>query len=54
MKSSIPKNVPVVLSPLIAAYVDATNSFDLERFVATFAEDALVPKQPIPVGYLFY
>jgi hypothetical protein len=45
MKSSIPKNVPVALPPLIAAYVDATNSFDLERFVATFAEDALVNDQ---------
>ena len=28
--------------PLMAAYVEATNSFDLERLMATFAEDALV------------
>lgn len=45
MNSSIPKDVPVALPPLIAAYVDATNSFDLERLVATFAEDALVNDQ---------
>jgi hypothetical protein len=45
MKPSIPKDVPVALPPLISAYVDATNSFDLERLVATFAEDALVNDQ---------
>jgi hypothetical protein len=27
---------------MIAGYVEATNSFDLERLMATFAEDALV------------
>jgi hypothetical protein len=45
MKSPTPKNAPVALPPLIAAYVEATNSFDLERLVATFAEDALVNDQ---------
>jgi hypothetical protein len=45
MKSPIPKKAPVALPPLIAAYVDATNSFDLERLSATFAEDALVNDQ---------
>jgi ketosteroid isomerase-like protein len=29
----------------VAAYVEATNSFDLERLMATFAEDALVNDQ---------
>jgi len=44
-KSSVPPNVPVALSTLVAAYVEATNSFDLERLVSTFAEDALVNDQ---------
>ena len=30
---------------LVAAYVEATNSFDLEQLMATFAEDALVNDQ---------
>jgi hypothetical protein len=29
----------------VAAYVEATNGFDLERLIATFAEDALVNDQ---------
>jgi hypothetical protein len=29
------------LPPLVAAYVEATNSFDLERLLAAFADDAL-------------
>jgi SnoaL-like domain len=33
------------LPPLVAAYVEATNSFDLERLLAAFAEDALVNDQ---------
>jgi hypothetical protein len=45
MKSSVPPNPPVVLPPLVGAYVEATNSFDLERLLATFAEDALVNDQ---------
>jgi len=42
MKSSVPPSAPVSLPPLVAAYVEATNSFDIERLMATFAEDALV------------
>jgi len=45
VKSSVPPNAPVALPPLVAAYVDATNSFDPERLMATFAEDALVNDQ---------
>jgi ketosteroid isomerase-like protein len=30
---------------LVAAYVEATNGFDLKRLLATFAEDALVNDQ---------
>ena len=45
MKSSVPPNAPVALPHLVAAYVEATNSFDLERLLATFAEDALVNDQ---------
>jgi hypothetical protein len=33
------------LPQLVAAYVEATNSFDLERLLATFADDALVNDQ---------
>lgn len=44
-KSSVPPNAPVVLPTLVAAYVEATNSFDLERLMSTFAEDALVNDQ---------
>ncbi len=40
-----PAIAPATLPPLIAAFVDATNSFDLERLLATFAEDALVNDQ---------
>jgi hypothetical protein len=45
MKSSDPPNTPVALPPLAATYVEATNSFDLERLLAAFAEDALVNDQ---------
>jgi hypothetical protein len=44
-KSSVAPNPLVALPPLVAAYVEATNSFDLERLMATFAEDALVNDQ---------
>ena len=44
-KSSVPPNAPVTLPALLAAYVEATNSFDLERLMSTFAEDALVNDQ---------
>jgi hypothetical protein len=33
------------LPPLVAAYVEATNSFDLEGLLAVFADDALVNDQ---------
>jgi hypothetical protein len=42
MTSPVSPNASVLLPPLIAGYVEATNSFDLERLMATFAEDALV------------
>jgi hypothetical protein len=45
LKSSVPPNTSVALPPLVAAYVEATNSFDLERLLAAFAEDALVNDQ---------
>jgi hypothetical protein len=38
-------NTPITLPPPVAAFVEATNSFDLERLVATFADDALVNDQ---------
>jgi SnoaL-like domain len=33
------------LSPPVAAYIEATNKFDLERLLALFADDALVNDQ---------
>jgi hypothetical protein len=38
-------NAPSTLPPLVAAFVEATNSFDLERLMVTFADDALVNDQ---------
>jgi hypothetical protein len=38
-------NAPVTLPPLVAAFVDATNSFDLEGLMVNFADDALVNDQ---------
>jgi hypothetical protein len=38
-------NAPIALPPLVAAFVEATNSFDLERLMVTFADDALVNDQ---------
>ena len=43
--SSRPPKALAVLSPSVAAYVEATNSFDLEGLLATFADDALVNDQ---------
>ena len=40
--SSQPPKARAVLPPLIAAYVEATNGFDLEKLLATFRDDALV------------
>jgi hypothetical protein len=45
LTSPHPLNAPAALPPLVAAYVEATNSFDLERLLATFADDALVNDQ---------
>ncbi|MEH2488548.1 hypothetical protein [Bradyrhizobium sp. AZCC 2230] len=38
-------DVPIRLPPLVAGFVEATNSFDLERLLGTFADDALVNDQ---------
>jgi hypothetical protein len=38
-------DAPIPLPPLVAAFVEATNSFDLDRLLATFADDALVNDQ---------
>ena len=38
-------DVPTTLPPLVAAIVEATNGYDLERLMATFADDALVNDQ---------
>ena len=44
-KSSASPNASVALPTLVAAYVEASNNFDLERLMSTFAEDALVNDQ---------
>jgi hypothetical protein len=38
-------NAPIALPPLVAAFVEATNSFDLDRLMGAFADDALVNDQ---------
>ena len=43
--SSRQPKVRAVLSPPVAAFVEATNSFDLERLLSLFADDALVNDQ---------
>ncbi len=43
--SGRPPSVPAALPALLAAYVEATNSFDLDGLLATFADDALVNDQ---------
>jgi ketosteroid isomerase-like protein len=40
-----PPKALAVLSFPVSTYVEATNSFDLEGLVATFADDALVNDQ---------
>jgi hypothetical protein len=45
IKSFVPPNIPTSLPPLVADFVEATNCFDLDRLIATFAEDALVNDQ---------
>jgi hypothetical protein len=44
-RSPHPPTAPATLPLLIAAYIEATIGFDLERLLATFAEDALVNDQ---------
>ena len=44
-KSSASPNASVAPPTLVAAYVEASNNFDLERLMSTFAEDALVNDQ---------
>ena len=44
-KSSASPNASVALPTLVAAYVEASNNFDLERLMSSFAEDALVNDQ---------
>jgi ketosteroid isomerase-like protein len=43
--SSHPPHALAALSPPVAAYVEATNNFDLERLLTLFADDALVNDQ---------
>jgi hypothetical protein len=43
--SRLPQVPPPTLPPLVAAYVQATNSFDLDGLLAAFADDALVNDQ---------
>lgn len=43
--SGHPPNAPAALPTLLAAYVEATNSFDLDGLLATFVDDALVNDQ---------
>ena len=38
-------DAPILLPPLVATFVEATNGFDLEQLMATFADDALVNDQ---------
>ena len=38
-------DAPISLPRFVAAFVEATNSFDLEQLLATFADDALVNDQ---------
>ncbi|WGD50307.1 hypothetical protein QA641_32600 [Bradyrhizobium sp. CB1650] len=45
IKSHNPLETPVSLPPLIASLVEAINTFDVERLMTTFAEDALVNDQ---------
>jgi hypothetical protein len=43
--SRVPQVPPPALPPLVAAYVKATNSFDLDGLLTAFADDALVNDQ---------
>jgi len=41
---------PSELPPVVSAFVEATNGFDLERLVVAFADDALVNGQLRDIG----
>jgi hypothetical protein len=43
--SRVPQVPATALPPLVAAFVQATNSFDLDALIAGFADDALVNDQ---------
>jgi hypothetical protein len=43
--SSQSPNLLAALSPAVMAYIEASNSFDLDRMLSTFVEDALVNDQ---------
>jgi hypothetical protein len=45
IRSPVQPNAPFRHPPLVAAYVDATNSFDPERLMVAFAEEALINDQ---------
>ena len=45
LTSAHPPKALAVLSPPVAAHVEATNSFNLEELLALFADDALVNDQ---------
>jgi hypothetical protein len=40
-----PPKAPALVSPLVSAYVEATNNFDLDGLLVTFADDAFVNDQ---------
>ena len=43
--SSQSQNLLAVLSPAVTTYIEASNSFDLDRMLSVFAENALVNDQ---------
>jgi ketosteroid isomerase-like protein len=45
-RSSASSGTATTLRPLVAVFVEATNSFDLERLMITFADDVLANDQP--------
>ncbi|WP_024520300.1 hypothetical protein [Bradyrhizobium sp. Tv2a-2] len=45
INSPLQQNTAVVLPPPVAAFVEATNSSDIQRLMDTFAENALVNDQ---------
>ena len=45
IESSAPEYSSIELPPLVTAFIEATNGCDVDRILATFAEDALVNDQ---------